>query len=122
MADKKADLIEWIKDNPPPEDITVTFESPNGTKTFHFKRSLEAYNRYVENLRATDDEGKPLMGLLAISSTVLLDAVVKDEREALTTLLNAYPGHVTTAANKVLALYHGDLEVKIKNVSTPAGP
>lgn len=121
MAGKK-DLIAWIKDNPPPEDITITFESPNGVKAFHFKRSLEAYDRYIENLRATDDEGKSFMGLLAISSTVLLDSVVKDEREALTTLLNAYPGHVTVTANRLLNVYSGDLEVKIKNVSTPAGP
>lgn len=126
MADVKAkkshaDLVAWIKDNPPPEDITIVFESPNGKQEFHFKRSLEAYDRYLQGISALDEKGEPLLKPLAICSTFLLDSVVKDEREALTVLLNAYPGHVTVTANKLLAVYHGDLEVKVKNVSTPAG-
>lgn len=118
----KADLIAWIKDNPPPEDITVTAETPNGIRTFHFKRSLEAYDRYIRNISDVNEKGEPLIGPMAVASTFLLDSVSKDEREALTMLLNAYPGHVTVTANRLLNIYSGDLEVKVKNVSTPAGP
>ena len=114
------EFLTWLKDNPPPEDITVTIEYGEGKeKLFHFKRSFAAYDRYIRELSRMDDDGGP--SLTAVASLFLMDTIQKEEREALSAFLNAFPGHITPTSNSLLAIYMGDLTVKVKNVSKPAG-
>lgn len=124
MADKKAktdEFLTWLNDNPPPEDITVVLEYGDGKeKQFHFKRSMEAYDRYFRELsRAIEDEES--VSRVAIGSMFLIDSVAKEEREALGAFMAAYPGRVMIMVNNILAVYLGDFTVEVKNVSTPAG-
>lgn len=125
MADPKAkkvddEFLTWLKDNPPPEDITVVLEYGDGKKKlFHFKRSMEAYDRYFRELsRAIEDED---VSRLAIGSMFLVDSVAKEERDALGAFMAAYPGRVMIMVNNILAVYLGDFTVEVKNASTPAG-
>lgn len=126
MAEKKAkevshaDLLAHLKENPPPEDINVTVEFPGGETVFHFKRSIESYDRYFRELSRTL-EGEESVSRIAIGSMFLVDSVAKEEREALGAFMAAYPGRVMLIVNSVLAIYLGDFKVEIKNVSTPAG-
>jgi hypothetical protein len=127
MADKKADgngdeFLAWLAENAPPEDIVATVEYGDGKeKDFHFKRSFLAYDRYVKEISRIDENGQG-PNPLAIATTFLIDTVAEPERKALSAFLNAFPGHATRLSNSLLAIYSGDLAVKIKNVSKPAGP
>lgn len=122
MADKKADeFLTWLKENPPPEDIVATVEYGDGKeKLFHFKRSMESYDRYFKELsRAVEEEEG--VSRLAIGSMFLVDSVAKEERDALGAFMAAYPGRVMIMVNSVLAVYLGDFTVEVKNALAPAG-
>ena len=111
-------FVTWLKDNPPPEDITAKIKYAKGeVKEFHFKRSLESYDRYIREISRPDDGASPL----AVASMFLIDTVAKNERGDLELFLTTFPSHATTLSNKLLDTYSADLELEIKNVSKPAG-
>jgi len=127
MADKKAethaDLLAYLKENPPPEDITVTVEFGEGRETeFHFNRSIEAYERYVRNISKIDKDGNLVGSPLTSGSVFLLDSVKKAEREVLSAFMNAYPATIADLSMMLAGLYTSTAQVKVKNVSKPAGP
>jgi len=127
MADKKAethaDLLAYLTANPPPKDITVTVEFGEGKEAeFHFNRSIEAYERYVRNISAIDKDGNPVGSPLTSGSVFLLDSVAKAEREVLSAFMNAYPATIADLSMMLADLYTSTAQVKVKNVSKPAGP
>ena len=127
MADKKAEshaeLLAYLKENPPPKDITVTVEFGKGKEAeFHFNRSIEAYERYVRNISAIDKDGNPVGSPLTSGSVFLLDSIAKAEREALSAFMNAYPATIADLSMMLADLYTSTAQVTVKNVSKPAGP
>jgi len=126
MAEKKAvhaDLLAYLKENPPPEDATATVEYGDGKEVdFHFSRSIPAYERYVRNISEIDESGKAIGSPLTSGSIFLLDSIAKAEREALAAFINAYPATIGELSTMLAKLYTSAAQVKVKNVSTPAGP
>jgi len=134
MADKKAevkapdektpvDLLTWLKENPAPESITVTVEFGEGyEEELHFNRSIEAYERYVRNISEIDADGKLIGSPLTSGSIFLLDSIAKAEREKLAAFMNRYPATVADLSTMLAKLYTSTAQVKVKNVSKPAGP
>ena len=116
-------FVTWLKENPPPEDITARIKYGDGEeKEFHFKRSIEAYDRYIREISRVDEEGNG-PSPLAVASMFLIDTVAKNERGDLEAFLTTFPGRATVLSNTLLDIYNGDLEVEIKNVDrTTAGP
>ena len=128
MADKKAgkvahaDLLTYLKENPPPKDVIVTVEFGEGQEAeFHFNRSIEAYERYVRNISEIDKDGNAIGSPLTSGSIFLLDSIAKAEREALAAFMNAYPATIGDLSVLLANLYTGTAQVKVKNASKPAG-
>lgn len=111
MGTKKSheELMQRLKDNPPSDDIVITVEFGDGEETeFHFKRSMEAYDRYLSTLIM---EKK----MLTAASVFLMDMVVTEEREALAMFLSAYPNEGLKMVGAIAEVFSGSLETKIKN-------
>jgi len=128
MVEKKAekavhaDLLAYLQENPPPEDVTVTVEFGEGQEAdFHFKRSIEAYERYVRNISEIDKDGKLVGSPLTSGSIFLLDSIAKTERAALAAFMNAYPATIADLSVLLANLYTSAAQVKVKNASKPAG-
>ena len=118
-----ADLLAYLEENPPPEDVTVVVEYGEGQEAdFHFKRSIEAYERYVRNISEIDKDGKLVGSPLTSGSIFLLDSIAKAERAALAAFMNAYPATIADLSVLLANLYTSTAQVKIKNASKPAGP
>jgi len=129
MAEKKAkkavhaDLLAYLEENPPPEDVTVTVEFGEGQEAdFHFNRSIPAYERYVRNISEIDKDGKSIGSPLTSGSIFLLDSIAKTERAALAAFMNAYPATIGDLSLMLGNLYASSAQVKVKNASKPAGP
>ena len=118
-----ADLLAYLQENPPPEDVTVTVEFGEGKEAeFHFNRSIEAYERYVRNISEIDKDGKLVGSPLTSGSIFLLDSIAKTERVALAAFINAYPATIGDMSLILGNLYESTAQVKVKNASKPAGP
>ena len=128
MADKKAevmgcvDLLAYLKENPPREEVAVTVEFGDGkAAVFHFQRLFLAFERYIRDITEVDGDGKRRVSPLTSNSTFLLDSVRKEEREALAAFMNAYPANIGDLALLLGGLYSSTAEVTVKNGSKPAG-
>jgi hypothetical protein len=113
------DLLEWLGEARSAEvvnilAVVVEFDADRET-SFHFTRSFPAFERF---LRGMLYDRKPLEA----SSTLLVDTVNVEEREALGAFLTAFPGEALRIAGRVVETqYGGNLEATLKNASTPAG-
>ena len=122
--EKTADeFLPWLTENRPPEDITVAFEyDAAAPHTFHFKRSVVAYDHYLIEIYA-DRSGGP--SPIAVAVMLLTDTVTAAEREDLTTFLATHPGRAIMLSlyrvvNTLLDVFNGVISIEVKN--TPSTP
>jgi dsDNA-binding SOS-regulon protein len=105
-----SELMEQLRSTPPSQEIVVAVTLGDDEETeFHFKRSMEAYDRYLSTLII---EKK----LLTAATVFLMDMVVPEEREALAVFLSAYPNEAMKIVSQISRVFSGSVGTEIKNV------
>jgi hypothetical protein len=123
VATKPADVaMTWTRDNPPPEDVTVRVAyAAAPPRTFHFRRTLLAYDHYVKALYDSPEGPGPI----AVATTFLIDTVAADERDDLAAFLATDAGQALVlslyrVANALLDIYNGTLTVEFEQPGASA--